>query len=68
MLGASFEIGRILAQTHPDAVLITIPDAPRERLEAVVGACDACGIPCRSSAASSTSTRTSSSAPPSGEG
>jgi len=28
-------------------VLVTIPDAPRDRLDAIVGACTAAGVPCR---------------------
>jgi FlaA1/EpsC-like NDP-sugar epimerase len=47
VVGGSGEIERVLAQSNPDAVLVTIPDAPRERLDAVVGACTRAGIPCR---------------------
>jgi hypothetical protein len=31
----------------PDTVLVTIPDAPRERLNAIVTACDEAGVGCR---------------------
>ena len=31
---------------EPDIVLITIPDAPRERLDAVVDACTDAGVTC----------------------
>ena len=33
--------------THPDAVLVTIPHAPADRLDAIVRACAAAGVPCR---------------------
>jgi UDP-GlcNAc:undecaprenyl-phosphate/decaprenyl-phosphate GlcNAc-1-phosphate transferase len=45
--GGVSDISRILAATRPDAVLVTIPNAPAERLDAVVRACSATGIPCR---------------------
>ena len=32
---------------RPDEVLVTIPDVPPERLDAVVAACAAAGVPCR---------------------
>ncbi len=41
------EIGFTLGRLAPDAVLVTIPDAPRERLDAVVEACGRAGIVCR---------------------
>ena len=41
------EIGWALGRLTPDAVLVTIPDAPRARLDAVVEACRRAGIPCR---------------------
>src|SRR5262245_415947 len=47
VLGGSHEIERILSQTRPDVVLVTIPDAPHERLDAVVRACADAGVPCR---------------------
>ena len=45
--GGTLDIERILAATHPDAVLVTIPHAPADRLDAVVRACAAAGIDCR---------------------
>jgi FlaA1/EpsC-like NDP-sugar epimerase len=47
VLGGSHELKRILSQTRPDVVLVTIPDAPHERLDAVVRACADAGVPCR---------------------
>jgi UDP-GlcNAc:undecaprenyl-phosphate GlcNAc-1-phosphate transferase len=47
VLGRADEIERILTATRPDAVLVTIPDAPRERLDFVVSGCTKAGIPCR---------------------
>jgi UDP-GlcNAc:undecaprenyl-phosphate GlcNAc-1-phosphate transferase len=41
------EIGWALGRLHPDAVLVTIPDASRERLDAVVEACNRAGVSCR---------------------
>jgi len=32
---------------RPDAVLVTIPDAPRERLGLVIDACTLAQVPCR---------------------
>ncbi len=47
VLGGLDEIERILAITQPDLVLVTIPNAPRERLDGVVTACADAGVPCR---------------------
>src|SRR5579884_618977 len=47
VLGASRELERILARTQPDIVLVTIPDAPRDRLDTIVEACADAGIACR---------------------
>jgi UDP-GlcNAc:undecaprenyl-phosphate GlcNAc-1-phosphate transferase len=47
VVGGTEEIGWVLGRLDPDAVLVTIPEAPRERLEAVVEACSRAGIPCR---------------------
>ncbi len=47
VLGSADEIERILARARPDVVLVTIPDAPRARLDVVVDACARTGIPCR---------------------
>jgi UDP-GlcNAc:undecaprenyl-phosphate GlcNAc-1-phosphate transferase len=41
------EIGWALGRLQPDAVLVTIPDAPRERLDAVMEACGRAGVACR---------------------
>ena len=46
VLGTLPETARLLERTHPDVVLITIPDAPRERLDAVVTACAEAGVVC----------------------
>ena len=40
-------IARVLERTRPDIVLVTIPEAGRERLDAVVAACAAAGVTCR---------------------
>ena len=45
--GGTREIERILTAARPDAVLVTIPNAPAERLDEVVRACAAAEIPCR---------------------
>ena len=37
----------MLERTEPDIVLITIPDAPRETLDAVVEACTEADVTCR---------------------
>jgi UDP-GlcNAc:undecaprenyl-phosphate GlcNAc-1-phosphate transferase len=47
VLGSADEAARIVLQTRPDRVLVTIPGAPRERLDFVVDACAKTGIPCR---------------------
>ncbi|HEY3920702.1 MAG TPA: Gfo/Idh/MocA family oxidoreductase [Gaiellaceae bacterium] len=46
VLGTMQEVERLLERTRPDVVLITIPDAPRERLDLVVSACAEAGIAC----------------------
>ncbi len=45
--GGSSDIERILAVTRPNTVLVTIPDAPADRLDAIIAACTAAGVPCR---------------------
>ncbi len=45
--GGITDLERILADTQPDTVLVTIPGAPRERLDAVVSICKRAGISCR---------------------
>jgi UDP-GlcNAc:undecaprenyl-phosphate GlcNAc-1-phosphate transferase len=47
VLGGAQEIERILGSTRPEAVLVTIPDAPRERLDLVVEGCARAEVPCR---------------------
>jgi len=47
VLGALHEIDRILASAQPATVLVTIPHAPRERLDLVLEACIRAEIPCR---------------------
>ena len=47
VLGSLEEIGLILGRSDPDAVLVTIPSAARERLDGVVEACSRSGIQCK---------------------
>jgi FlaA1/EpsC-like NDP-sugar epimerase len=47
VLGGIDELEPILEAAQPDAVLVTIPDASRERLDAVVAACERAGVRCR---------------------
>jgi UDP-GlcNAc:undecaprenyl-phosphate GlcNAc-1-phosphate transferase len=47
VVGSTDEAGRTIASTRAEEVLVTIPDAPTERLDAVVRASEAAGIPCR---------------------
>jgi UDP-GlcNAc:undecaprenyl-phosphate/decaprenyl-phosphate GlcNAc-1-phosphate transferase len=47
VLGGLIEIEPILARARPDTVLVTIPDAPRERLSLVIDACALADVPCR---------------------
>jgi UDP-GlcNAc:undecaprenyl-phosphate GlcNAc-1-phosphate transferase len=47
VLGGLMEIESVLAKTRPDTVLVTIPDAPRERLGLVIDACTLAEVPCR---------------------
>jgi FlaA1/EpsC-like NDP-sugar epimerase len=47
VLGAADEIDRILTASRPDLVLVTIPDAPRERLDFVVYGSAQAGIQCQ---------------------
>jgi hypothetical protein len=41
------EMDRILARLRPDVVLVTIPDADRARLDAVLDACELHDVRCR---------------------
>jgi hypothetical protein len=45
--GGLAEIGRWIEATRADEVVVTIPDADAGKLEGVVAACTAAGIPCR---------------------
>ena len=47
VLGDTSEIEQILSKARPDTVLVTIPDAPRERLGLVVDSCALAQLPCR---------------------
>ncbi|MFO7571263.1 MAG: hypothetical protein R6W48_01500, partial [Gaiellaceae bacterium] len=47
VVGSLDEAERAIASTRADEVLITIPDAPAERLELVVHAAEAAGVSCR---------------------
>jgi FlaA1/EpsC-like NDP-sugar epimerase len=44
---ASIETDRAIASTRAEEVLVTIPAAPQDRLDSVVNASEAAGIPCR---------------------
>jgi FlaA1/EpsC-like NDP-sugar epimerase len=41
------EVGLVLGRYSPDSVLVTIPDAPREQLDAVMEACGRAEVACR---------------------
>jgi UDP-GlcNAc:undecaprenyl-phosphate GlcNAc-1-phosphate transferase len=47
VLGRCDELERVIAAAQPDVVLVTIPNAPRDRLDAVVAGCNSAGVPCR---------------------
>jgi UDP-GlcNAc:undecaprenyl-phosphate GlcNAc-1-phosphate transferase len=47
VLGRVQELERVLGSTHPAAVFVTIPDAPRDLLDEVVESCDRAEVPCR---------------------
>jgi UDP-GlcNAc:undecaprenyl-phosphate GlcNAc-1-phosphate transferase len=47
VLAGLTEMTRVIERNRPDSVLVTIPEAPRKRLDAVVDACEAAGVPCR---------------------
>jgi FlaA1/EpsC-like NDP-sugar epimerase len=47
VLGSTHEIAAIISRTEPDIVLVTIPDAPRERLNTIVEACESASVACR---------------------
>jgi UDP-GlcNAc:undecaprenyl-phosphate GlcNAc-1-phosphate transferase len=47
VMGGTGDIDRVLERAHPDAVLVTIPDAHREQLDVIVAACSRADVPCR---------------------
>jgi len=47
VVGTTYEIRDLLKRTRPDIVLITIPNAPRDRLDEIVDACADSGVSCR---------------------
>jgi FlaA1/EpsC-like NDP-sugar epimerase len=47
VVGTLDQIGWLLGRLAPDVVLVTIPEAPRESLDAVVEACSRADIVCR---------------------
>jgi len=47
VVGSLDEADRAIASTRADEVLVSIPGAPRERLELVTGAAESAGVPCR---------------------
>ena len=46
VLGTTSELPRIIHRTKPNIVLVTIPNASRDRLDAVVDACADAGVTC----------------------
>src|ERR671925_113064 len=46
VLGGADDVESILVNARPDLVLVTIPDAPRERLDFVVYGCAQAGVTC----------------------
>ena len=47
VVGGLDDIGWALGRLEPETVLVTIPAAPRERLDAVLEACRRADVPCR---------------------
>jgi UDP-GlcNAc:undecaprenyl-phosphate GlcNAc-1-phosphate transferase len=47
VVGSLDEADRAIANTRADEVLVSIPGAPRERLDLVTGAAESAGVPCR---------------------
>ncbi len=47
VVGGTHELPRLLQQIDPHVVLVTIPDADRDRLDFVVDECENAGIQCR---------------------
>jgi len=46
IVGGLEDIGWAIGRLAPDAVFVTIPDAPRERLDGVLEACRRAAVPC----------------------
>ncbi|MGH2998626.1 MAG: hypothetical protein ACRDNM_04925, partial [Gaiellaceae bacterium] len=46
IVGGLDDIGWVVGRLAPDAVFVTIPGAPRERLDAVLEACKRAAVPC----------------------
>jgi UDP-GlcNAc:undecaprenyl-phosphate/decaprenyl-phosphate GlcNAc-1-phosphate transferase len=47
VLGTTGDARAVLATSRADELVVTIPDAPVERLDLVAQACDTAGVPCR---------------------
>jgi UDP-GlcNAc:undecaprenyl-phosphate GlcNAc-1-phosphate transferase len=47
VLGTTDEVQTVLVTARPDEVLVSIPNAPRNRLDVVVRACAEAQVPCR---------------------
>ena len=47
VLGSTDELPRILERAEASIVLVTIPDAPRDRLDAIVAACAGADVTCQ---------------------
>jgi UDP-GlcNAc:undecaprenyl-phosphate/decaprenyl-phosphate GlcNAc-1-phosphate transferase len=47
VLGTTDEVATVLVTARPDEVLVSIPNAPRNRLDVVVRACAEAQVPCR---------------------
>jgi UDP-GlcNAc:undecaprenyl-phosphate GlcNAc-1-phosphate transferase len=47
VLGGTHDVARVLEATKPDVVLVTIPDARRDRLDDIVRECTLAAVPCR---------------------
>jgi UDP-GlcNAc:undecaprenyl-phosphate/decaprenyl-phosphate GlcNAc-1-phosphate transferase len=47
VVGGVRSLNAALGRVHPDAVLVTIPDAPRDALDEIVRTCSRLEVPCR---------------------
>ena len=47
VVGGTANIEPVLERSHPDMVFVTIPNAPKDRLDAIVRACEGREITCR---------------------